>query len=395
MRGAAQRNWVLPTLAWPPPRRARYGEAMADANPAVPVLDDLLTDLELLVNTESPSHEVAELTESARVLAKLIEDRTGVAAELVDSPVGPHVWWQGSTDPTAKKVLILGHHDTVFPLGTVAERPFAVADGKATGPGVYDMKAGIVQALHAVVGLDDMTGVEMLFTSDEEVGSGHSRAFLEQRAQACGNVLVLEPSGPGGAVKTGRKGAGTFTVTIDGKAAHAGLEPEAGVNSLVEAAHQVLRINEFGNDALGTTVTPTVAHVGTADNVIPAKAVVKVDARVLDPAEAGRVDADMYALSSQVPGTTISVTGSVHRPPMPESASATLFPLVERVAPGLGGSVVGGASDGNFTAALGVPTLDGLGGVGGGAHADHEWVDVSTMPDRVRLVYGLLAALTA
>ena len=223
-------------------------------------------------------------------------------------------------------MLVLGHHDTVFPLGTLAQRPFRVADGKATGPGVFDMKGGIVQAIHAVAALDDASGVEMLFTADEEVGSDSSRALLEARALACGNVLVLEPSADGGAVKTGRKGTGTFEVVVRGRAAHAGLEPEKGVNALVEAAHQVLAIAGFGDAGAGTTVTPTVARAGTADNVVPAEARIRVDVRVTGPEEKARVESLMRALSPSLDGAAVEVSGEINRPPMPESASATLVP---------------------------------------------------------------------
>ncbi len=357
-------------------------------------LDVLIDDLRRLVEVESPSHDVAALTASAQVLAELIEERTGRPATLVDSAAGPHVHWRGGDDP---QVLILGHHDTVFPLGTLATRPFTVADGRATGPGVFDMKAGIVQAIHAVAGLPPELAaqVEMLFTSDEEVGATTSRELLEQRALACGNVLVLEPSADGGAVKIGRKGGGTFEVVIRGRAAHAGLEPEAGRNALVEAAHQVLAISEFGSPEHGTTVTPTVAHAGTADNVVPAEARIRVDTRVMVVAEGPRVEQAMRGLTPVDPDITIEVLGQVGRPPMPVESSATLYPLAEAVQPGIGGVAVGGSSDGNFTAALGVPTLDGLGAVGGGAHADHEWVDVDAMPARVALLAGILRRILA
>jgi glutamate carboxypeptidase len=353
-------------------------------------LDVLLSDLRRLIEVESPSLDVTALTRSADHLAQLIDERTGRPADIVDGPAGPHVHWRGGGEP---RVLILGHHDTVFPLGALAERPFTVTDGRVTGPGVFDMKAGIVQAIHAVAALNDASGVEMLFTADEEVGSRSSRALLEARAVACGNVLVLEPSADGGAVKTGRKGTGTFEVVITGRAAHAGLEPEQGRNALVEAAHQVIRIDAFDDLTAGTTVTPTVATVGTADNVVPARAVIRVDARVASAAEKHRVEAAMASLTPVTPDVSIEVTGSIARPPMPESASAELFHLAEAASPGIGGVAVGGGSDGNFTAALGVPTLDGLGAVGGGAHADHEFVLVDTMPGRVDLIEGILRGL--
>lgn len=351
-----------------------------------------MDDLRRLVEAESPSHDLASLEACAAELSSMIEERTGIAPKLVDGPDGAHVHWSGGGSP---KVLILGHYDTVFPPGALADRPFTVTDGRATGPGVFDMKGGIVQAVHAVAGLADSSAVEMLFTSDEEVGSETSRQLLEERALACGNVLVLEPSADGGAVKTGRKGAGTFELVIHGRAAHAGLEPEKGRNALVEAAHQVLAINEFGDSAAGTSVTPTVAHVGTADNVVPAEARIRVDVRITSADEQLRVERLMAAITPVTPDIEIIVFGSIGRPPMPVESSAVLFPLAQIIDPSLTGVVVGGASDGNFTAALGVPTLDGLGAVGGGAHTDHEWVDVATMPRRVALLRGIVSQLVS
>ena len=352
-----------------------------------PTLDAMLDDLRTLVEIESPSLDLAALQTSAEALAAMIERLLGRPATLIDSPAGPHVHWSGGGEP---KVLLLGHHDTVFPVGALAARPFTVADGHATGPGVFDMLAGIVQALHGLATLDDLSGVELLFSADEEVGSLHSRELIEERARACGAVLVLEPSADGGALKTGRKGCGTFDVVIHGRASHAGLEPEKGVNALVEVAHQVLAINDVGRPEVGTTVTPTVAAAGTTDNVVPALGQIKVDVRVESADEKDRVEAAMAALHPIDPDASIHVSGAVNRPPMPESASFMLMPLAEAVSPGIQGYAVGGGSDGNFTAAIGVPTLDGLGAVGGGAHADHEYVVVDTMPARAALVAGIV-----
>ena len=277
----------------------------------------------------------------------------------------------------------------MFPIGALAARPFNVADGRVTGPGVFDMKGGIVLAVHAVAALDDRSGLELLFSSDEEVGSHASRALIEERAAACGAVLVLEPAGDGGALKIGRKGVGTFEVTVSGRAAHAGLEPEKGVNALVEAARQVLDIVGLADPVAGTTVTPTVARAGTAENVVPAAATMRVDVRVTSMDEAARIEAAMAALTSHDPEATITVTGHVNRPPMAVTASTSLFDLAQKVAAetGLGpldGVSVGGGSDGNFTAAIGIPTLDGLGVCGGGAHADHEWLDAASLPSAGR-----------
>ena len=354
--------------------------------------DAMLDDLRTLVEIESPSLDLHALQTSAEVLAGMIERLLGRPATLIDSAAGPHVHWSGGGTP---RVLLLGHHDTVFPIGALAARPFTVADGRVTGPGVFDMLAGIVQALHGLATLDDLSGVELLFSADEEVGSGASRELIEERARACGAVLVLEPSADGGALKTGRKGCGTFDVLVRGRASHAGLEPEKGVNALVEVAHQVLAIDRLGRPDVGTTVTPTVANVGTADNVVPAQGRIKVDVRVESADEKDRVEAAMAGLRPVDPDSTIEVSGAINRPPMPESTSVTLMPLAEAVAPGIEGYAVGGGSDGNFTAAIGVPTLDGLGAVGGGAHADHEFVVVDTMPDRARLIAGLVEQLSA
>ncbi|WP_138902500.1 M20 family metallopeptidase [Streptomyces albidochromogenes] len=353
-------------------------------------VDAMIDDLRTLVEVESPSRDFDALTASAKAVAGVIESRLGGRAVLVESEAGPHVHWSGGGDP---KVLILGHHDTVFPLGTLERRPFAVEDGHATGPGVFDMLGGLVQAVHGVALLDDRSGVEIVVTCDEEVGSGSSRALIEERALACGAVLVCEGAAEGGALKTGRKGCGTFEITVTGLASHAGLEPEAGVNALIEASHQVLAVAALGRPGIGTTVTPTVASAGTLNNVVPAEATIAVDVRVETADEQERVEAAFAALAPHLDGAKISVQGSIGRPPMPETASAELFAVARRLLPGLEGKSVGGGSDGNFTAALGVPTLDGLGAVGGGAHADHEYLVIGAMAERANLVAGLVRAV--
>lgn len=350
----------------------------------------MIDDLRTLVEIESPSRDLEALTASAKAVAAVIENRIGGQAVLVESEAGPHVHWSGGGDP---RVLILGHHDTVFPLGTLARRPFRVEDGKATGPGVFDMLGGLVQAIHGLAALDDRSGVEILVTADEEVGSRSSRALIEERALACGAVLVFEGAADGGALKTGRKGCGTFQVSVTGRASHAGLEPEAGVNALIEAAHQVLDIAALGRPEIGTTVTPTVASAGTLDNVVPAEATVVVDVRVESADEKDRIESAFASLVPHLDEAEIAVEGAVGRPPMPESASTELIALARELIPGIEGRAVGGGSDGNFTAALGVPTLDGLGAVGGGAHADHEYLVIDAMTERANLVTGLVKAL--
>ena len=360
-------------------------------------LDAMLADLSVLVEAESPSRDVDRLTVHARLVSGMMVRLLGSAPDLVASPVGPHIHWRGGGEP---RVLILGHHDTVHPAGTLAARPFSVTGGIAAGPGVFDMKAGIVQAIHAVAALADRSGVEILLSSDEEIGSRESRALIEERALACGAVLVLEPSADGGALKTGRKGTGTFEVRVRGRASHAGLEPEKGINSLVELANLIPQIVAIADPSRGTTVTPTVASAGTADNVVPENASCFVDVRVAVPEEKPRVEAAMAALRGSVPGTEIEVLGGIGRPPMHESAAAVLMGIAAQVAAGAGienldGVVVGGGSDGNFTAAVGVQTLDGLGAVGGGAHSADEHVVVAEMPHRAALIAGLCQRLSS
>lgn len=360
-------------------------------------LEAMIADVSTLVNCESPSRDIERLTEHARIVSEMMTHLLGTAPTLVDSPVGPHIHWRGGDEP---KVLILGHHDTVHPVGTLARLPFDDSDGVLRGPGVFDMKAGIVQALHAVAALDDASHVEILLTADEEIGSRASKDLLIERARACGAVLVLEPSADGGALKIGRKGTGTFFLTIDGRASHAGLEPEKGINSLVELAAMIPTICALADPDQGTTVSPTLAQSGTADNVIPARTTCAVDVRVAIPAEKARVEAGFAALGTIDPAARLTIEGGIGRPPMHESAALELFAIAQRVADGVGlggieGVVVGGGSDGNFTADAGVRTLDGLGAVGGGAHGDDEHVIAATLPQRAALLAGLCQELSS
>jgi glutamate carboxypeptidase len=357
--------------------------------------DAMVADLERFVNIESPSLEHECLARSAEFLADLMTRVLGSPPVLVASDRGPHVHWKGSDDT---KVLIVGHHDTVFPLGTVARRPFTREGNIGRGPGIFDMKAGIIQAIYGVAAVKEWYHTEILITADEEVGSHASRALLEERARATGAVLVLEPSADGGALKIARKGTGTFNVTITGRASHAGLEPEKGINALVELAAQVPRIVAIARPEVGTTVTPTVAKAGTADNVVPDSATIAVDVRCVIPEEKDRLEAEMSRLTATLAGARVEVSGGMNRPPMHESMTNELFAIAESVADdygitGLRGVAVGGGSDGNLTAAVGVRTLDGLGAVGAGAHAETEHVQLDAMPERAALVAGLVQSI--
>jgi glutamate carboxypeptidase len=354
------------------------------------MLADLLADTEELVTCESPSADPAALARSADVVARVGERRLGVAPERL----GVHLRWRLGEAPS---VLLLGHHDTVWPIGTLATHPYTVDGGVLRGPGCFDMKTGLALAFRAAAGRE---GVTLLVTGDEEIGSPGSRALIEEEARMVGAALVLEASADGGALKTARKGVSQYEVVVTGRAAHAGLEPERGHNATIELAHQVLAIAALADPARGTTVTPTLMSAGTSANTVPASGSVAVDVRVPDEAEQNRVDAAIRALRPAVPGTRLEIRGGPNRPPLASASSAALFARAAALArelglPDLRGVSVGGASDGNLTAGVGTPTLDGLGAVGGGAHADDEHVLVDALPGRAALLSALLDDLLA
>jgi len=368
--------------------------------PAMFSADDMLADIRTLVSIESPSRDVGQLSVHAMAISQLMEKHLGSAPDVIDSPVGPHIHWRGGGSP---RVLILGHHDTVHPMGTLAQFPFVIDGNHARGPGIFDMKTGIVQAIHAIGALRSVapelvSGIEILLTADEEIGSHASRALLEERAQAAGSALVLEPSADGGALKTGRKGTGTFTIEVHGRASHAGLEPEKGINALTELAALLPQIVALADPSQGTTVTPTLASAGTADNVVPALATCAVDVRVQNMDEKMRIESALAALHCVHPHARVEVRGAVTRPPMHASASTTLMKIAHEAASDIGivdmrGVEVGGGSDGNFTAACGVQTLDGLGAVGAGAHTLTEFIDISSLTIRAALIAGVCQRL--
>jgi len=347
-----------------------------------------------LVETESPSSDGAALRRCAEVVAHVGEQVMGVAGEVVEHDGVPQVRWRFG-EPS--RVLLLGHFDTVWPLGTLQRLPFTDSGGRLTGPGVFDMKAGIVQAFFAVAALPSREGVEILFNADEEVGSASSRPAIGDAARRVAAVLVLEPAHDG-ALKVARKGVSMYRLHVEGRAAHAGLEPEKGVNATVELAHAILSLQRMARPDLGTTVTPTVAAAGTAINVVPAAARLDVDVRALTPEEQERVDDEMRDLAASLPGARLTVEGGPDRPPFPPRVARDLFARAVEAAARLGieplrGVEVGGGSDGNLTAAEGTPTLDGLGAVGGGAHAEDEHVLAHTMPERAALLAELVADL--
>lgn len=355
----------------------------------------LLHDVARLVEMESPSSDPAAVTACQQLVADLLTERTGVAAELVARDGCTHLRWSVGTP----RVVLLGHLDTVWPHGTLARLPFAVEGDRATGPGIFDMKTGAAMALHVLARLEDLDGMALLLTGDEEVGSPTSRELIEEVARDAEAVLVLEASA-GDAIKVARKGVGAYRLEVTGTAAHAGLEPDQGANALVEAAHQVLAITAMSDEDAGTTVTPTVATAGTTLNTVPATAEVHVDTRAWTPDEQQRVDDELRSLAPRVEGCRLTWHGGINRPPLTEDATRALFDRATEVAerlhqPAPRSARVGGGSDGNFTGALGVSTLDGLGAIGAGAHAEHEHVRVSALGERLRLLTALCADLLA
>jgi glutamate carboxypeptidase len=304
-----------------------------------------------------------------------------------------------------KPVLLLGHYDTVYPLGTLTTMPCRVVDNMLTGPGVLDMKSGIALMLHALAALQDWhkerlpRPVTVLLVSDEEVGSDSSLAITGSLAKKAAAVLVLEPSyGLQGAVKTARKGVGEYLVKVTGKASHAGLDFQKGVNAILELAHQIEKVSSFTDLKKGLTINVGVVRGGSRTNIVPAEAAAQVDVRIARLKDGAGIDKKMRSLRPYNRKCKIEVTGGISRPPMERTAGvAALYTQAAAIARELGWKLreaaVGGGSDGNFTASLGIPTLDGLGGVGDGAHAPHEHILISELPRRAALLAGLIEAV--
>ena len=353
----------------------------------------LVADIRTLVECESPSSDHAAVARSADVVAALGRSRLGEDPERIVIDGCSHLRWRFGNGPT--RVVVLCHHDTVWPLGSLDTHPFGVTDGVLRGPGCFDMKAGLAMAFQSVAALEDRDGVTILVTGDEEIGSPSSRTLIEAEARGAAAVFVLEASADGGALKTERKGTSIYRIHVHGRAAHAGLEPEKGINATVEAAHQVLAVSRLADPTRGTTVTPTTAASGTSANTVAAHAWFDVDVRATTITEQERVEAALRALAPVLPGAAIEIEGAINRAPLELTASEGLFARACVIAEGLGleplRSVgVGGASDGNFTAGLGIPTLDGLGAVGGGAHGDDEHVLISFLAARTALLARLI-----
>lgn len=302
-----------------------------------------------------------------------------------------------------KQLLVVGHLDTVWPIGTLAARPFKIEDDRAFGPGIFDMKAGVMLATFAMRAIKELgrgtrRPVTLIMTCDEETGSVFSRGVIEDEARSAYAALVLEPPIPGGTVKTARKGVGEFQLIIHGRPAHAGNDLRAGISAITELAHQVLAINNLNDFESGTTVNVGVARGGVLSNVVAAEAHAFIDMRFQNVADGQRITDAMLKLQPVIDGARIEVHGGINRPPLVRtSASGELFEHARQLASeidlDLKEGSVGGGSDGNFIAALGVPVLDGLGVDGAGAHAEHEHIIISDIPRRAALLTRLIETI--
>lgn len=366
------------------------------------LLPEGLDFLGRMVNIDSPSFDKEHVDRLGEFVGRYFADIGGTLSRTEETHRGDHLTIRFG-DTNSPTLMLLGHLDTVWPAGEASRRPWQAKEGVATGPGVFDMKAGIAMmwmALRSLLEGDSrlLAPVEILLTSNEEVGSPGSRELVRNTALGKKAVLVLEPSLPGGALKTVRNGMGRFTIRAVGRAAHSGVDPAAGINAVEEIAHQILRIQQLGDAAQNTTVAVTIVQGGSRPNVIPAECTVQVDARTPTHEEADRITRAIGSLEPVLAGSKLEIDGKFRRPPLERTpGNVRLFELAREVATELGYELeegaTGGASDGNLTSAIGVPTLDGLGPIGHGAHQLDERIDVASLPWRTALVAGLIHRL--
>jgi len=367
---------------------------------------ELLAFARALVETESPSKDAAGSDAVVSLLENAAHSISSVTSvdRLPGEGFGYHLRIRAFTASVdAAPIVFLGHTDTVHPRGAIAERPWRTEGNRIYGPGIFDMKANCALALEVLRaceagGIRPTRPVTLLFTCDEETGSPSGRGIVEQETKDAHAVLVLEPPASGGRVKTARKGTGMFTIEVEGRASHAGLDPEKGVSAVLELARQTVRLHELNDPATGTTVTVTVVRGGTHSNVVAAEARAEVDVRFASMAEARRIETEFANLKPFDERARIEVTGGINRPPLERTGKVeALYAQARQLAAlldfDLGEASVGGASDGNFAGALGVPVLDGLGIEGDGAHAEHEHIVVDNIPTRGALLAGLIATL--
>src|SRR5215467_3188348 len=374
-------------------------------------LETILNSIRELVERETRSREESRLNEIADFVAGQLREIGGQVELISQLGYGTHLraGFDFGHERTERSVLVVGHLDTVWPVGTLERLPFRVtpaggaSKGRAHGPGIFDMKSGVaivIESLRTIVsrGLATKRPVRLLLTCDEEIGSRTSRPLVEEEAKNAAAALILEPPLTGGVVKTGRKGIGTFTVRALGRAAHAGLDPEKGVNAIVELAHQTLRLAALNDYERGVTVSVGLIEGGSALNVIPACASAKVDVRFWTPEDGENLVAAIRGLAPATAGARVEVSGGINRPPMPRSEkNIALYEHARRLAAELGfdlkDDVVGGGSDGNFIAAMGTPVLDGLGVDGDGAHAEHEHIVIDDIPRRAALLTRMMQTI--
>ena len=368
----------------------------------------MLRCLRRAVEIESPTSSKPHVDRMAGYFAQEFERCHGNVRLLKHPTVGQAVvaeFWGKSAVAHArqrKPILLLGHLDTVWDAGTLARMPFRIIKGRAYGPGVLDMKSGIVCGLWAIrtlqaLNVTPLSPVRFFLNSDEEVSSLAFRKQILAEARGARAVLVLEPAAGRGALKTARKGVGEFRITVHGRSAHSGINPAAGVNAIAELARQLLRIEKLARPERGLTLNVGVVQGGTRSNVIPERAWAAVDVRIPRASDQKIIERKVYALKPIHPEARLEIRGGINRPPMEHARAAGLFrnarELGRQMGMKIGEASTGGGSDGNFTAALGIPTLDGLGGVGDGAHAKNEHVIISELPRRAALLAALLATL--
>jgi len=369
--------------------------------------EEIAALIQRLVEAESPTDSPESVD---HVMDLLIEVNRDLAqSEVVPSPrFGKHLklTFGGSGKSQSRQLLAIGHADTVWPLGTLRQMPFRKEEGRLWGPGVLDMKSGLVIFLYAMRLLREMKiavncPVVLLVVSDEEVGSPDSRPLTEAEGRKSRAAFILEPgTGLSGKLKTARKGVGRYLIRVEGVAAHAGVDFQAGASAIVEAAHQIQEVAKLSDRALGVTVNPGVVRGGTRSNVVAASAEIEVDVRAVTESDARQVGERLSKLQALDPRCRISVEGGPNRPPMERNSKiAALFESAREVGREIGleleESATGGGSDGNFTAALGIPTLDGLGAVGEGAHAVTESVLLERIPERIALLAGLISRVSS
>jgi glutamate carboxypeptidase len=365
--------------------------------------DEMIASVREVVVRESPTHDKQACDELCAHLASEFACLGGEIRVHRQSVAGNHLQVNFAGASRRSPLLLLGHFDTVYDAGTLQKMPWRQQRGRLYGPGVFDMKSGIVQMMFALWALREIAGglprpVKVLLVSDEELGSASSRAITEKLAKQCAAVLVCEPSGAGGALKTARKGVGSFTLRVTGKPAHSGLDFERGHSAIVELAHQIHAISRLTDLERGVTLNVGVIRGGTRTNVVAEEAVAELDLRVAHKDHGAEMERRVRELRPVNPHCKLEIKGGINRPPLERTKHvAALFELACTIARelrfGLREVAVGGGSDGNFTAGIGIPTLDGLGAVGDGSHAAHEHVIAAELPRRAALLAGLIQAI--